>query len=248
MARDPWQRASELNRLNKQRQSRGSSGAPPPRLRRGPRPLAVVLIVCVVLLVGAAVAGYFTRGWWLPRYRDQLPEPVVDAVQQVAPEPPVSIDWVAVETGLGAQLTPFHDYLRFTGQAAEWGAELKLVVLGEDAVRLTAPGVTVSTRDGLIWTYLLELDRIFADERWAEWVPELEAAGLSPYTTWTALLGGDDPPAGNHEELWRSDRGRQLPGGWVHPVYVLHFHDGWLRRLELRVDFGASTSGKVGKR
>jgi hypothetical protein len=238
MAKDPWKRAHDLSRL------REHSAVEQPAEARAARRIGcgtVIAIALAVLVVGGAAVLFFTRGWWWPRYRAALPEPLQEVVADVAPEPPADVDWHVLETGLDVELRMFGDYNLFVGATRAWEPGVKLISTGNDTWRLTAPGVRVHVRNGLVWTYELDLPLIFAEECWREWWPALREAGLTPDLTWTALTGEEEQPVGGTDYTYRSTRSTRVAEGWVYPVFILYFADGWLRRVEGAIDFGVSS-------
>jgi len=194
----------------------------------------------LILVIGGTAALYFTRGLWLPRYSEELPRPVVDVVKDVAPEPRRDVDWRALERGLGADLIPFTDYLLFVGKLGDWNVTPRLVETGGGTWQVRAPGMVVYVQQGVIFTYNIDLEHVFRDDRWEQWWPALKDANLSTDLTWTALTGESEMPTGATRHSYRSDRSTHLADGWVYPVYTLHFQDGWLRQIELEVEFGVS--------
>jgi hypothetical protein len=243
MAQDPWKRAHDISQL---KQAGIQAPDDPPRLIRG-RPAGrlscgcVVAVILVAIVIGGGATLYFTRGWWLPRYRDQLPAPVVQAVQQVAPEPAADLDLHYLSSGLDVELRQFQEYGLFVGAMRERDVVLKVIATGGNSWRLSGEGVLVYVQDGLIWTYQLDLGVIFADERYRQWLPAFRHAGLTPDLTWTALTGETEMPSGHTEQSYRSESAARLPDGWAHSVYTLHFSDGFLRRIEAGINFGASS-------
>jgi hypothetical protein len=245
MSKDPWKKAHELSRI-RQDQLRAARGKPeqlyqPPRVRSRWSFSLVVSLILVLLIAGAVVA-YFTRALWWPQASGHLPEQVTEAVEEAAPELRPSIDWHALDKGLGANLKQFTSYLDFVSQVEEWGAQdkLKLISTGEGRWRLTAPGVKVYVQDGLIWTYELELSKIYASECWEPWWPELRKAGLVPEYTWEDMTGDPDFPPGHAEQRMRRTPSTRVREGWVYPVFILHFDYGKLSELEAAVDYGVS--------
>ncbi len=240
MTREPWKRAAQLSQ-QKYRPA-GGTPSPGPEVLRRPRmrPGCVVGWLVLVMVLAGLITLYFTRGWWIPRYREELPAPVVDVVEDVAPEPQRSVDWVALERGLGANLVPFTDYLQFVGRMGDWQVEPTLINTGGGTLQVRAPGITLYVQHDVVYTYNIDLAEVFADSRLQAWQAELRDANLTPDLTWTALTGETDMPRGATKQTYRSDRSSHLPGGWVYPVYTLHFLDGWLRYIELGVEFGVS--------
>lgn len=244
MSKEPWKKAHNLSRL---RQEQSSAKMPPTShtvyqpgivARRSSFSL-VVGIILVVLILGAGVL-YFTRETWWPATSQHLPEQVSDAVEEIAPELQLSVDWHALDTGLGADLKQFTSYLDFVGKTGEWGAPVKLIQTGTDRWRITAPGLKVYVQDGMIWTYELEFAEIYADERWKPWWPELRSAGLVPELTWEDVTGDPNKPRGHAEHRMRRTPATRVREGWVYPVFILHFNYGELSGLEGAVDFGVS--------
>jgi hypothetical protein len=234
MSKDPWRKAYQLSRIK--RESEPKPGQPPARvvIRRAFPWGPVVSTAVLVLVLGGGAAAWFTRGWWLPRYKPELPPVVTENIA----EPRVTVDYTAVEEGLGIKLCILGDYLDLVAATRDLGFEWELKQLGGEQLRLEAPGLLVYATQGQIWNWKLDLDKVFADQRWAGLQSALRKAGLSPDLTWAALTGEAATPAGVKEQVVRSSAKRQMPQGWAHPNYVLAFTDSWLKRVEGRIEFG----------
>lgn len=230
MPQEPWKRARQLQDL-RHAGVQPASAAPPPKLKRRPRWLRVLGWLLLALILGGAVAAYFTRGWWFPRYRGMLPPVVENAVEQAAPEPAMTLDYQALESGLGIELRIFDDYLDVLNATNDWGLDWKLIDTGNGTLRCSAPGLTLYIEQGRIRSYELDLETVFATEAWELWRKDLERAGLSPDLTWTALTGEEEMPRGIAEREIHSANDSQWAGGPAHAVWKLQFHDGWLRYL-----------------
>ena len=241
MAKDPWKRAYDIDQLK----LAGSAQPGParPRFGRG-RSLSScswLLIGALALIIAAAVVLYFTRGWWLPR----AAEPVIEALEEAVPAEVLdlgpSVDWHAVERGLDVELRLFGDYNLFVGATRTWEPGLSVISTGPDTWRLKAPGVLIYVQEGLIWTYELDLGEIYAEPRWEQWWPSLREAGLTPDLKWEDATGEPERPRGHSEHGYRGPRSTRLKDGWAYPVWVLHFSDGRLARLEGGIDFGVAS-------
>lgn len=239
MAQDPWKKAYLLS----QTRQAGSpaAGPPPPRLRRAPRWGCIIGSLLLLILAGGAAAAWYWRDAWLPRHYAKLPAPVKQAV----PEPQVQVDLQALDDGLGVELTMFGDYKDFIAATREWRPEWKLSQ-GEGQQRLSAPGVKVYIRDGLIFTYELDIPRLFTEPAWAPWRSALSAAQLTPELSYTALTGEQAAPPGESEVKLHGKREQDVAGGWASAVYILGFRDNQLRRVVGGVDFGPVTGAAAG--
>ncbi len=189
----------------------------------------------LVLLLGIAALLWFNRGWWIPRYRDSLP----DVVANELTEPRVYPDFIALEQGMDAKLIVFGDYLDLIAATRDWHNDWKVKLTGPTTLRMETTGISVNVLDDGIETYMLNLDRIFEDEAWAGWLPSWRAAGLTPDLTYTALTGEQEVPQGLAEFEYISQTSVKHGASWVKPVWVLHFHGGFLRRIESRFQIGA---------
>lgn len=245
MSKDPWKKAHDLSRIRQQQQLAADHASKqlfePPRSR--PRwSFSLVVSVVVILLVGGAAAAYFTRSIWWPQVGPRLPEELTGVVEEAAPELRPTVDWHALDKGLGADLRQFTSYLDFVDAVREWGAgkQLKLISTGEGRWRVTATGVKVYVQDGMIWTYELELNKIYAAAEWNPWWPELRAAGLVPELSWEDVTGDPNFPPGHAEHRMRRTPATRVREGWVYPVFILHFSYGKLTSLEAAVDYGVS--------
>jgi len=232
MARDPWKRAHQLKRM----QHPGLPSKPESYSRRRIPWGWIGTLILAVLVLGAAATVWLMRGWWVPRYREQLPP----AVTTVVPEPPADVDWSALESGFGFNLSILGSYLDLLSACQDKGPQWKASAGGESHLRLTAPGAKVYVQDGLIWAYELELGQVFTDEQWKNWRTPLREAGLTPDLTDTSLTGDSEMPVGHTEHEHRSRLSRRYQDGWAYPVFILHFQNGWLVRLQAGMDFGVS--------
>ena len=230
MPQEPWKRARQLHELKQAGVKPAKSAAQPrPEIVRRPRWPAILGWTLLVLILGGAAAAYFTRGWWFPRYRDALPTRVVEAVEEVAPEPQVTLDYQALEAGLGIELCVFGDYLDVLKATNTWCAEWQLTDTGAGTSRCTAPGLRLYVENGRIRSYELDIAMVFEDEAWKPWRADLKRAGFSPDLTWTALTGESEMPAGVAEREIHSSNDTQWNGVPAHAVWKLQFQDGWLR-------------------
>jgi hypothetical protein len=237
MPQDGWRRAYILSRSRQGTPPSASSPVPPrPRSGRQRNWGCIAALVLLLLLAAAAVALWLYRWWWVPRYRERLPDPV----RQALPEPRASIDLTSLDAGLGCQLRQFSDYLPLIDATRAWGVEWELAETGGGTTRLSAPGLLVYTRDGLILTYDLDLRAVYANARWVQWQPLLRQAGLSLDLTYTALTGKEDMPAGKSELEYDSANRVELKPSPARGKYILHFTDGWLTRVVAAVNYGAA--------
>jgi len=247
MAQDPWKKAYLLSKALRAGQApKGGVAKPLGQVDRAVRPTGrtpnwgcIIGVSLLVLLAGAGVALWLFRWWWVPRYRPELPKPV----QQALPEPRVQVDVVALDSGLGVDLVMFGDYLAFVNATRDWGPGWTLSNAGGEQ-RLSADGVKVYVRDGLIMTYDLNLQQIYADNKWLPWQTALRKAQLTPDLTYSALTGGQEMPAGDSEVKLKGQQQAKLKDGWASAVYILHFQDGWLRRVVGAVEFGPSAASE----
>ena len=188
------------------------------------------------LIVVVAAGLWFFRGWWIPRYRDSLPE----VVAQELKEPQVFPDFIALEQGLDAKLVVFGDYLDLIKATRDWHNDWKIKQTGPTTLRLETTGISVNVLNGQIETFTLNLDRVFEDEAWAGWLPSWREANLTTDLTYTALTGETESPPGLVEYTYTSQNSVKHGGSWVKPQWILHFHNGWLKRIESRYLIGAS--------
>jgi len=245
MSKDPWKKAHDLSRIRQD--------LPPPAAaamrrhygtvqQRSRVSFSLVVGIIVLILVLGAGAAYWARALWWPQTSEHLPEPVAEAVESAVPELRPSVDWHALDKGLGADLRQFTSYLDFVNNVRRWGAEdqLNLLSTGEGRWRVTAPGIRVYVQDGLIWTYELELSKIYAEDAWKPWWPDLRAAGLVPELTWEDVTSMPRPAEDHTEFPMRRTPSTRVREGWVYPVYKLHFDQGKLSSMEAAVEFGVS--------
>jgi hypothetical protein len=234
VSREPWKRAAQLSRLQQRRKPGPSRpGRTPGSFNFG----ACALIAGLVLLVAVALTAWLSRNWWIPRYRDRLPEVVAESVK----EPRVYPDFVALEQGMGAGLVVFGDYTDLIAGTRDWRTDWQVTQTGPENLRLEATGIRVYIRGGMIETYNIDLQALLEDEQWAGWRPAWERAGLTPDLTWPAYSGEQEMPGGLQEDIVVSDKAVKHGANWVRPAWALQFHNGWLRRIEARIEFGAST-------
>lgn len=245
MSKDPWKKAHDLSRIRQNLPPPAAAvmqreyGIAQPRRRLSYSLVAGIVLVVLVLGAGAA---YWARALWWPKASEHLPEPVTEAVESTVPELRPSVDWHALDKGLGADLKQFTSYLEFVDNARSWGAgdQLKLISTGEGRWRVTAPGLRMYVQDGLVWTYELELAQIYADDAWKPWWPDLRAAGLVPELTWEDVTGDPNPPHDHAVYPMRRTPSTRVREGWVYPVFKLHFDRGKLSSVEAAVQFGVS--------
>ncbi|MCH7472296.1 hypothetical protein IIA79_05025, partial [bacterium] len=78
MAGDPWKRAYRMSRSRRQAGRREAFDVPLPlrRFHWG----WFIAVLFIFLCAGAAAALWFGRGWWVPRYRGQLPPALREVV------------------------------------------------------------------------------------------------------------------------------------------------------------------------
>lgn len=241
MSQEPWKRAYQLSAMRKGPQPGGPDGRPPrPKIGRGRNWCGIILLAGILLVLGVAVAAYFTRGWWFPRYRQQLPQQVEQAIVDTAPEPRIDIDYRAFETGLGIELLIFGDYLDVLNAANDWGVDWKLTDTGAGTQRIVGEGLRIYVKQGRISSYEIELAEVFASGAWQPWQEELRRAGLSPDTTWTAVTGEAEMPPGIVEREIHSGNDVKVDGGWAHAVWELYFRGGWLTRIVGGMEVGAA--------
>jgi hypothetical protein len=240
MPQEPWKRARQLQDLKQAGVKPAKvQGAPRPVIQRSPRWPQVLGWLLLLLILGGGVAAYLTRGWWFPRYRNQFPPKVEQAVEQVAPEPAVTLDYQALESGLGIELCIFGSYLSVLNATNDWGLDWRLADTGNDTQICTAPGLRVYVEQGRIRSYELDLAAVFASEAWKPWYKDLKRAGISPDLTWTALSGESEMPGGIAEREIHSSTNAQWAGGPAHAVWKLQFQDGWLRYLNGGITVGS---------
>jgi hypothetical protein len=245
MSKDPWKKAHDLSRSRQDLPPPGAAalqrqyGAVRPRARVS---LGLVVGIIIAALVLGAGAAYWARALWWPQASGHLPEQVSQAVETAVPELRPSVDWHALDQGLGADLRQFTSYLDFVNNVRQWGAgdQLKLISTGDDHWRVTAPGLRVYVQDGLTWTYELELRKIYADDGWKPWWPTLRAAGLVPELSWEDVSSQPAPTEEHYEFVMRRTPATRVREGWVYPVYKLHFDRGKLSSMEAAVEFGVS--------
>ena len=188
----------------------------------------------VVSMLGVVALLWFYRGWWIPRYRDSLP---VFVAQELV-EPRVYPDFMALEEGMDAKLVVFGDYLDLLKATRDWHNDWEVKQTGPNTLRLETTGISVHVVNGQIETYLLNLDRVFADEGWNGWLPSWREAQLTPGLSYSALTGEKENPPGLAEYTYTSAKSVKHGRNWVKPVWVLHFHGGWLKRIESRFLIG----------
>jgi hypothetical protein len=194
-------------------------------------------------LAGGYAAWYY-RSWWLPRAAEKLekaPEPIQEAVKAM-PEPQVEIDIRMMALGFGIGLQPQGDYLHMLNVTRELDPGWKLSTAGRH-VELRAPGVWVTAVDGKIMNYELDLKAMYGEPKWEPWRENFASAGLSPDVTYKAVTGEEAP----HNEVdyeVRGNRPLRREGGWMTPVWILHFSDGWLREVKMVVELGESDMGQ----
>jgi hypothetical protein len=240
MPQEPWKRARQLHELRQAGiKSAANAGQPRPVIIRRPRWSAVVGWTLLVLLLGGAATAYFTRGWWFPRYRAELPPKVEQVVEQVAPEPAVTLDYQALESGLGIGLRIFGDYLDVLNATNDWGVTWQLTDTGNGTQRCGAPGLLLYVEGGRIRSYELDLPTVFATPAWQPWYQDLKRAGITPDLTWTALTGESEMPGGVAEREIHSSTDSEWAGGPAHAVWKLAFSDGWLRYLNGGITIGS---------
>lgn len=187
-----------------------------------------------VLLLGFVALLWFNRGWWIPRYRDSLPVVVARGLS----EPRIYPDFIALELGMDAKLIVFGDYLDLLKATRDWHNDWEVKQTGPTTLRLETTGISVNVVNGQIETYMLNLDRIFADEGWEGWLPSWREAQLTPDLTYTALTGELEAPPGLAEYTYTSPNSVKHGPSWVQPVWILHFQGGWLKRIESRFLIG----------
>ncbi len=249
MAQDPWKRAHQIKRLRDQQAagsspppggvSRGSGSMIPGRRSGGP---AAARWVIVLVLIAGGVAAWYYRDGWLPRLRQQVieeaPQPVKQAAEKI-PEKQVQLDPELFDRGFGFGLSLGSDYLEMLAAMREHDPGWKVISTGGNNARLTAPGAEVGVVDGVVQTYELQIEPIFKDPAWEPWLSGFKEAQLSPALTYTSLTGGGELPQGESKyEL--SGRSIRRSDGWISPVYILRFHDGYLRSIEMAMRFGVS--------
>lgn len=240
MAQDPWKRAYQMQRL-KQAGAPQTPDSPPPR--RGSRALAALLLLLLLALGAAGYFAWISRDRWaaslsqqLPGMREQLPEPVREAV----PVPMRRVDQAALEQGLGIHLTVFASSYDLIAATREWGVEWQLTSMGGERVRMSAGGVKVYANAGIIENYDLDVAQVFASAMWAKWWPQLRRAGISPELTWQLLTGEQvtGELAGNQEYEYRNKHSVQRPEGTARQAFLLRFTDSWLRHVEGQISLG----------
>lgn len=234
MAREPWKRAAQLSRARQGKIPAKQTGGMHLQRHRPSLPRIIGLVLLALIIVGGAGLWFF-RGWWIPRYRDSLP----DVVAQGLREPQVYPDFMALELGMDAKLIVFGDYLDLIKATRDWHTDWEIKQTGPTTLFLEADGLSVNVLNGQIETYMLDLDRIFAEEKWQGWLPSWREANLTPDLTYTALTGEQDAPPGLAEYTYTSKTSVKHGGSWVKPEWVLHFHNGWLKRIESRYQIGA---------
>ncbi len=240
MPQEPWKRARQLHELKQAgiKPAPKASQARPVQDRRNLwRALLGWIIVILVLSLGAA--AYFFRGLWIPRYREAMPPGLERVVQEVAPEPQVTLDYQALEGGLGIELRIFGDYLDVLKATNTWGVQWQLTDTGAGTSRCTAPGVKLYVEQGRIRSYELDVAQVFEDAAWKPWRSELKRAGISPDLTWTALTGETEMPRGMAEREIHSSNDAQWAGTTAHAMWKLQFTDGWLRYLNGGITVGS---------
>lgn len=256
MAQDPWKRAHQIKRLREQQardqahaSGRAADHETQRRLsglglrRRSLRPAVAAWLMVGILLLGGAAAWYL-RDTWLPRLKQEIrdePEAVRKVVEAL-PEERVVLDSSAMDSGLGFGLRLDGDYLEMLAHMREQDPGWKVTASGGDTARLTAPGATVKVIGGRIQNYELQLEPLFAADGWNPWLQGLEDAHLSPQLAWTSLTGEKEMPEGASEREI-SGKSFKRADGWVTPVYILRFSDGYLRSIELAIRFGVAEPG-----
>ena len=217
------------------------AGGPRRPADRGPRrrarfTLLHFLLLLIVLALLAVV--WLGRGWWIPRYRERLPQPLADALR----EPRAEIDWLALEDGLGIGLTMLGDIHDFTSATRDWRPEWQVTTGKGGTLRVEGGGLFVYTSENIIESYHVNIDRLFADDEYSELQQAFQSAGISDELTWPALTGQQQMPAGLKEYRWTSPRSLDYRRGRVQREFVLTFADGWLRKFETGLAIGAASS------
>jgi hypothetical protein len=237
MAQDPWKRAYELSKLAPQQPQ---AEAPQPQ-RRWPLVLGLIVVMLCLASLGAYLLGYVPLGKDASGPPETLAQtlPVLPGIRPG----PIELDVDFIDTGLGIGLALHEDYLDLLSATRDWGVPWEVKTTSPATLRVTAHGVTVFVRDGMIETFELDLQEIYdggpagKPEMWKAWVPELQQAGLIPGTDYERYAG----TGGGSEQSMKYVHGRrtvQSTTGWVHPVYALTFVRSKLRGFKGGQKFG----------
>jgi hypothetical protein len=245
MARDPWKRAYELTQ---------SPPPPAPPPYREPRGRGWLWFLALVLLGGLATAAWML-GYLKPPGSETVTEALPEPVERVLPkrEGDVVVDVTALDDGLGIELRLYGDYLDVIAATQEWKIPWEIKTTGGGTLRVTAPGITMFTRQGLVQTYELDLQEL-EDATveggallWAAWLPQLRRAGLDRALD-QEQFSGLQPAAGESNTFYLAgERDITVGRGTVKPQYLLRFRQNELAIVKGGQSYSGDGTGTVGK-
>ena len=234
MPQEPWKRASQLQRAVP-REVR-SAPAPPP-YKPPPKRWPLLLL----LLIPIALAGWFYWEsiepiWYRLLGREATAPAATKPTLKLPLRKPekVAITGDSLDAGLGIGGSVYQDYHTVLDKTKDRGIEWSFTGAG-NALRISAPGVTLYADGTNITAYTLKFDAIWDEEHWDWWVDELAKAGLTEQTA-----PADVSAQGVNQtrlSLYGS-RSIHQNKGWATPAFELSFFQGKLDELHAGIKPG----------
>jgi hypothetical protein len=240
MPQEPWKRAYHLKKVAS-RETRRS--APEPEFnRRSPWPAVVVAFLALALIGGAgwyfypqlsATYNRLTRSGSTKVITSAQPESSPTAIHSTAATTE-KIDVTQLDEGLGIGLSIQGDYKDLLEATKGWEFKWQLTATGGDTLRMTAPGLIVYAKSGVITGWRMDVPAVFAADGWKPWLRDLRKVGIDPKA--------QDDSSAPRRDLY-SDTTAQTAEGWVSPVYELRTAAGRLQQIRAGMKLGVGATG-----